>query len=97
MKSRLATYLTSILLAMVMILSSGFEVCAEQYDFETEIELSESISASSVQENIVKFQTVENKPIYKSHAILHKFNCRLVINLNLNPVNIQKKFCNFRE
>lgn len=97
MKSRLATYLTSIIMAMVMMLSPGFDVCADTYDFETEIELTESISPTSVQENIEQPKTVENKQNSENLLVIRNHDGRRIIEHNTNPVNKQKIFCNYRE
>lgn len=97
MKSCTVTYIISILLAMVMILSPGFDVCAETYDSDAEIELAESISTASVLKNVEQYKVVENKPNGEISSIIRKYNFRRIIDFNIIPVDKQKIFCNFRE
>lgn len=97
MKSRMVTYLTSMILAMAMILSSGFDVCAEILDSEIEIEFAESISSTSGQENEAATKVIENKPAGGNALIIRKLDQRRIINPNITAVDRQMIFCNFRE
>lgn len=97
MMSRLATYFTAILLAILMMMSSGFDVFAESCDSETEIELAESISPISAQENVEQSKLIENKSEGENSTIIRKFNNSRIIDFNIIPVDRQTVFCSFRE
>lgn len=97
MNTQLATFFTSVIMALVMMLSPSFEVYAEICDSETEIELAESISPNQAHENVEQAKVINDKPKVDCSSTVSNLNPPIIINLSFVPVNRQKIFCNFRE
>lgn len=97
MKGRFATCLTIMVMAIVMILSPGFDVYAESYDSETDVELAENIFPTSTRERVEQSKVVENKTEGVSPLVKRSLDRSRTVEQNTSNVSIQIIFCNFRE